>query len=352
MPTENQRLEQRVAALQSDLNRKDEQIDALTFSDNDRELSRRDWFDEAQRLQNELDKRPSQIAMSLQTKIKNLQAKLAERDALLRSWMNIPRAASSPEPNEVRRKTDYLLSASAEPKSCGACANAVAARVCAYTPGLGQVELKLPGALPSWPSLGEVVTVQQGGAQRQGEPVAMVRTHGSVCWEEITGESLELCQAQPEEYEVRILYTRPAEQPAQKYDDTLLPFMELMRRELHANSHKGDRPEWLKMTSSTALEEIAHHFNKLDEAVGARDNPQIREYAADIANICMMLLDICGELSFVEHPAPVAVASDKQVVPVRRDWLEEWAMELVLAAQDGGTMSNQVEHLLQLHPKQ
>lgn len=49
--------------------------------------------------------------------------------------------------------------------------------------------------------------------QHQGEPVAMVRTHGSVCWEEITGESLELCQAQPEEYEVRILYTRPAEQP-------------------------------------------------------------------------------------------------------------------------------------------
>jgi len=47
MPTETQ-LEQRVAALQSDLNTKDEQIDALTFSDNDRELSRRDWFEAAQ----------------------------------------------------------------------------------------------------------------------------------------------------------------------------------------------------------------------------------------------------------------------------------------------------------------
>lgn len=41
MPTETQHLEQRVAALQSDLNRKDEQIGALTFSGNDRELSRR-----------------------------------------------------------------------------------------------------------------------------------------------------------------------------------------------------------------------------------------------------------------------------------------------------------------------
>lgn len=51
-------------------------------------------------------------------------------------------------------------------------------------------------------------------AQSQGEPVAMVRTHGSECWEEITGESLEMCRAQPEEYEVRMLYGRPAEQPA------------------------------------------------------------------------------------------------------------------------------------------
>lgn len=55
MPTENQRLEQRVAALQSDLNTKDEQIDALTFSDNDRELSRRSWFDEAKRLEKEVE---------------------------------------------------------------------------------------------------------------------------------------------------------------------------------------------------------------------------------------------------------------------------------------------------------
>lgn len=55
MPTETQHLEQRVAALQSDLNTKDEQIDALTFSDNDSELSRRSWFDEAQRLEKEVE---------------------------------------------------------------------------------------------------------------------------------------------------------------------------------------------------------------------------------------------------------------------------------------------------------
>ncbi|MDS9879326.1 hypothetical protein RMI40_31305 [Pseudomonas protegens] len=52
MPTETQ-LEQRVAALQSDLNERDQRIDDLEFSDNDRELSRRSWFDEAKRLEKE-----------------------------------------------------------------------------------------------------------------------------------------------------------------------------------------------------------------------------------------------------------------------------------------------------------
>ena len=48
-------------------------------------------------------------------------------------------------------------------------------------------------------------------AQPQGDPVYMARDHGSCCWEEMKGESLEVCQAQPAEYEVRKLY---AEQPA------------------------------------------------------------------------------------------------------------------------------------------
>lgn len=44
-------------------------------------------------------------------------AEIAERDALLKCWMTFPLAASSPEINEVRRKSDYLLSASAEPSA-------------------------------------------------------------------------------------------------------------------------------------------------------------------------------------------------------------------------------------------
>lgn len=81
MPTETQ-LEQRVAALQSDLNQKDEQIDALEFTGNDRELSRRDWFDEAQRLENENSAIRLQ-AGGMQIEIDELRTKLADRDALL-----------------------------------------------------------------------------------------------------------------------------------------------------------------------------------------------------------------------------------------------------------------------------
>jgi hypothetical protein len=44
-------------------------------------------------------------------------------------------------------------------------------------------------------------------SQVDAQPVYMVRTHGSSCWEEVSGESLELCQADPAEYEVRKLYT-------------------------------------------------------------------------------------------------------------------------------------------------
>lgn len=54
MPTETQ-LEQRVAALQSDLNAKDQVLDDAATENNERELSRRDWFDEARRLEKEVE---------------------------------------------------------------------------------------------------------------------------------------------------------------------------------------------------------------------------------------------------------------------------------------------------------
>lgn len=85
---------------------------------------------------------------------------------------------------------------------------------------------------------------------------------------------------------------------AEKYDDVLLPFLSLMRKELHANSGKGDRPGWLRMDANTALLEVYYHLAKLQKAVRNNDGPAIQEYSADVANMVMMVLDICGGLAF------------------------------------------------------
>lgn len=96
--------------------------------------------------------------------------------------------------------------------------------------------------------------------------------------------------------EVRPLYAVAPTPPA-KYDDTLLPFLALMRKELHANSHKGDREGWLGMSTESALCEIEHHLSKLRHAVHSADGQLVREHAADVANCAMMLADIAGVLS-------------------------------------------------------
>lgn len=81
-----------------------------------------------------------------------------------------------------------------------------------------------------------------------------------------------------------------------KYDDVLAPFVAMMMHELDANSGKGDRPGWLAMDRKTALLEIYHHLAKLQKATLNNDLHGIREYAADVANMSMMLVDICGVL--------------------------------------------------------
>ena len=85
-------------------------------------------------------------------------------------------------------------------------------------------------------------------------------------------------------------------EPAQsdKYDDVLLPFLSLMRAELHANAHKGDRPGWLQMDRKTAVLEVFYHMGKLHQAVHRDETAAIKEYAADVASMCMMLLDVCN----------------------------------------------------------
>lgn len=84
-----------------------------------------------------------------------------------------------------------------------------------------------------------------------------------------------------------------------KYGDVLRPFVLAMEKELHANAGKGDRPGWLKMRPEIALLEIYYHLSKLQKAVKDDNGPGIMEYSADVANMSMMLLDICGGLDLI-----------------------------------------------------
>lgn len=81
-----------------------------------------------------------------------------------------------------------------------------------------------------------------------------------------------------------------------KYGDVLGPFVVLMEAELHANARKGDRPGWLTMSREVGLLEIYWHTAKLSAAVKNNDAALIREHCADVANMAMMLLDVCGGL--------------------------------------------------------
>lgn len=81
-----------------------------------------------------------------------------------------------------------------------------------------------------------------------------------------------------------------------KYDEVLKPFLAMMEKELHANSDKGDRPGWLGMSAEECLLEIYYHLGKLQKAVKNGDGDGICEYSADVANMSMMLADICGAL--------------------------------------------------------
>ena len=63
------------------------------------------------------------------------------------------------------------------------------------------------------------------------------------------------------------------------------------------------------------------------------------------------LLTYRGDKVLRAWPLDCSDAPDTQIIGVPRNWLEDWALELVEAAQDGGQMSNQVEHLLELHAK-
>lgn len=81
-----------------------------------------------------------------------------------------------------------------------------------------------------------------------------------------------------------------------KYDNVLNPFKQLMERELHANSYKGDREAWLNLTRDGGMFEVYDHASKLAAALRVEDTAKIIEHAADVANAAMMILDSRGLL--------------------------------------------------------
>lgn len=127
----------------------------------------------------------------------------------------------------------------------------------------------------------------------------------------------------PEEYAADAP-RRKSEKIQGKYDDVLRPFFQLMEKELHANCGKGDRPGWLSMTPQTALLEIYYHASKLQKAVKNNDHGAIREYSADVANMSMMLLDVCvGIPEAVQSPSQPLVEVQEPVMTIGFDESEK-----------------------------
>lgn len=117
-------------------------------------------------------------------------------------------------------------------------------------------------------------------------------------------------------------YHRPREIIDAKYDNVLVPFARLMAKELHVNAGKGDRPGWLSMTPAVGMLEIYYHAAKLQKAVKDDNGEGIREYAADVANMAMMLLDLCGGLAVADTALRQAPAQSG--VTEAMNWTEFW----------------------------
>lgn len=92
--------------------------------------------------------------------------------------------------------------------------------------------------------------------------------------------------------------------------EAIRQFVGLMVTELAANDGKGNRPGWLTMDRKTALGEVHWHAAKL--AVAAKDledgpHPDPRytcEFAADVANCALMVLDCMGVLDMPDSEPP------------------------------------------------
>ncbi len=65
-------------------------------------------------------------------------------------------------------------------------------------------------------------------------------------------------------------------------------FSELMTKELDDNDHKGG---WLNCDPKDLLIDLCYHSSKLGWALKSKDLAKVKEYAADTANLAMMVLE-------------------------------------------------------------
>lgn len=70
-------------------------------------------------------------------------------------------------------------------------------------------------------------------------------------------------------------------------------FAQLMERELRENDHRGG---WGEASPQQLMNMVWGDVQKLDSALERGDLVKAREQAADVANGCMMLLDVLGLL--------------------------------------------------------
>ena len=78
-------------------------------------------------------------------------------------------------------------------------------------------------------------------------------------------------------------------------------FVQAMADELRANAHKGDRAAWLQDDPWVLVSEVLYHAAKLSYALrqyrqGDGPAERVLEFAADTANMAMMVADSAGVL--------------------------------------------------------
>lgn len=130
------------------------------------------------------------------TKNQTIDGVLVPRELLELAWLELVDTFSWA--GEVRA----LLDAPAVRAASG-----VSAKVSGYTPGMGLVELRIAGRIPSWLELGESVSVFSGvpAAKSQGEPVHQWSDDDGISW--CDGNEQSLQSARESGWKTRTLYT-------------------------------------------------------------------------------------------------------------------------------------------------